>query len=88
MKKILTVLMIAMLLTALAMPQDKQEAEVASVDTAYYAMEKADLTSAYNDLVKQRASIDKQLENIVWAHNYFNALEKARAEKAEPEETK
>lgn len=82
--------MIALLLTAFAIPQDKQP-EVAPTK---YAMEKADLMSAYNQLVeiRKQEATTIQMNNILWSIRYFEALEKAlteaEAKEAEPEEGK
>jgi len=88
MKKIITILLILVIITAFAMPQEKQATEVAPTDTSYYAMEKADLFSAYNTLIDQIAVTNERLEHIVWAINYLNALEKVRLEKAQKDTTK
>ena len=89
MKKIITLLMVAVLLTAFAMPQDKP-AEPAPAELTKYATEKADLVAGYNQLADQKVDIEKRLDSILWAIQYLEALEKAELDKAkdEPEESK
>lgn len=83
MKKILTVLMIALLLTAFAIPQDKQE----TPEPTKYAVERADLIVAYNLLIEQRTKINEKLDNIVFTVNWMVEREKqeALALEAEPD---
>lgn len=82
MKKILTVLMIAMLLTAFAMPQEEQ---AAPADTSNYAFMKTDLLTAQQGLLENRSTIEKQLANIAWTLRYIDLIETAENDVAKAE---
>ncbi len=72
MKYLINILIIALMLTVVAVAQDEQ---TAPLDTSKYSAENQDLVLGYNQLNEQKLDIEKRQEHILFTIEYLSQFE-------------